>query len=470
MPTSVLRRYTPPTCTLEIVATGSALSRWTDRTVLKNLRFQLSFDDPKLPPEQQVTITGDRTQLEALHGAVESYVQALLAQNDVPLAPVAPTALHDPDGAALSTADISLQSQGLLAHYLHLGALAATESDPTVRLTALQLFDLANALDAYHAEALSLPTLGRSGWLTSPPGWAKVAAGLILAVGVSVPLVRFVMDVSRPTAQTASSIQVNSGASQQSQIASVPSAPASPPPLAVQPIPSPPPIGVTQPGTIQVPSAVSVPPATASKAATQPTSPPPPERVAVIPPPITYTSQLPAGTTTTIRPEGSAPERLRSTESSPGAAADQSTGGAAEATAMAPGSSATLAAPNGAGAAQGANAEPAAGASRTRVAAANTSAFDTIPQVAEVRNYFRQRWQPPQGLTQTLEYRLLLNPDGSVDRIMPLGEAAATYLDRTNMPLRGEPFVSPISGGKTPQIRLVLAPDGAVQTFLEYAN
>ena len=80
MPTAVLRRYTPPTCTLEVQASGSALSRWTDRTVLKNLQFQLSFDDPKLMPDQQVMVSGDQNQLEALHETVTDYVQHLLGQ------------------------------------------------------------------------------------------------------------------------------------------------------------------------------------------------------------------------------------------------------------------------------------------------------------------------------------------------------------------------------------------------------
>jgi hypothetical protein len=38
------------------------------------------------------------------------------------------------------------------------------------------------------------------------------------------------------------------------------------------------------------------------------------------------------------------------------------------------------------------------------------------------------------------------------------------------MPLLGESFVSPTVDGKKPQIRVVLEPDGRVQTFLEYAD
>jgi hypothetical protein len=97
----------------------------------------------------------------------------------------------------------------------------------------------------------------------------------------------------------------------------------------------------------------------------------------------------------------------------------------------------------------------------------NNTAFDTIPQVAEARSYFQERWQPPEGLSQTLEYTLLLAADGTIERITPLGLASGDYIDRTGMPLVGEPFVSPIANGRTPKIRVVLAPDGKVQTFLE---
>ena len=100
-------------------------------------------------------------------------------------------------------------------------------------------------------------------------------------------------------------------------------------------------------------------------------------------------------------------------------------------------------------------------------AAASGTAFDTIPQVAEVRRYFQQRWSPPQGLTQTLEYSLTIAPNGTIRQITPLGQTAGDFVDRTGIPLVGEPFVSPISNGRTARIRLVLSPDGKVQTFLE---
>jgi hypothetical protein len=98
------------------------------------------------------------------------------------------------------------------------------------------------------------------------------------------------------------------------------------------------------------------------------------------------------------------------------------------------------------------------------------TAFDTIPQVAEAREYFQERWQPPEGLSQTLEYQLQIGADGSIQRIVPLGQAAGDYVDRTQIPLVGDPFVSPLESQQEADIRLVLSPDGRVRTFLEPSN
>ena len=93
--------------------------------------------------------------------------------------------------------------------------------------------------------------------------------------------------------------------------------------------------------------------------------------------------------------------------------------------------------------------------------------LDTIPQVAEARHYFEKRWTVPTGLNQRLEYRLIVNREGTLQSIVPLGRAAQIYLDRTGMPLLGESFVSPLQNTETATVRLVLTPDGKVKTFLE---
>nr|MBE9187771.1 hypothetical protein [Microcoleus sp. LEGE 07076] len=100
----------------------------------------------------------------------------------------------------------------------------------------------------------------------------------------------------------------------------------------------------------------------------------------------------------------------------------------------------------------------------------NRTLFDTIPQVSEARTYFEERWKPTEKMEQTLEYSLQIDENGSIQTIVPMGKAAADYIEQVNMPLAGEPFVSAVSNGKNPKIRVVLRPNGRVQTFLEESN
>jgi hypothetical protein len=93
--------------------------------------------------------------------------------------------------------------------------------------------------------------------------------------------------------------------------------------------------------------------------------------------------------------------------------------------------------------------------------------FDSTPQIAEARDFLKKRWQPPEGLTQTLQYSLIVGIDGTIERIFPLGGASRNYFDTTGMPNAGQPFISPSRNGQALRIRAVLSPDGKVQTFPE---
>ena len=88
-------------------------------------------------------------------------------------------------------------------------------------------------------------------------------------------------------------------------------------------------------------------------------------------------------------------------------------------------------------------------------------------ELSQIQAYFLEKWQPPKDLQESLEYRLLLNPNGSIARTIPLGKAARFYLDRTSIPRKGEAFISPISEPSPSTIRLLLNPDGRVQAFIE---
>jgi hypothetical protein len=453
--------------------------------VLKNLRFQLSFDDPTVPEDKQVEIRGDRTQLEALWEAVSAYVQKILSQSDdlaLPLTQtpdqpgdhVSPMVNGNSEPALIDAASVEpappltlvphlessnptignratgnpatgihLQPKGWLRHELHLGTIATDRSAEVVSLSALQLFDLANALDEYHAESLTLPTLNRPAWAKSPGGWASIAAVLLLAIGSTAALTKFVSDVSSPSPQLATAASPEAGGAttgaQSKSAERLPVPPGIEPlpsSLALQPLPPIPPTGATKSTAPPERTIVPQTPIPAPIAPGDFSS----GQVAVIP-----QEALPAPNLSFESPDSAAIASAESARSAPNAALPESA-------ALRPETLQSDALPSDSG-------QPGA-------EAANGTAFDAIPQVAEVRNYFQGSWQAPEGLTQTLEYRLVLNSDGSLQRIIPLGQAAATFLDRTNMPLLNEPFVSPVENG-TPQIRLVLGQDGKVQTFLE---
>lgn len=450
---SVSRRYTPPTCTLEVSGRQSALSRWSDRSLIKQVQFQLSFDDPTLPTDRQVRLQGNGAQLEALSEAVSAYVQSFLSQSTLPLTGIngngataiaeraALTVLQPVEAAPPSAIDagVHLRSNGLVSHELHLGKLATAETGEVIRLSAVQLADLADAIDAYRQEAATLPTLERSRW-SARRSWLPIAAGTVLAIGLGTTLLRFVNDVSAPL-QTAASSSDNSEIA--SAPATVPIAPTAPPTVTVSPgsqfappkplvLPPPPPPGALPRGTVAVPRQAPVRPAAPNRS----TVPARPQQSAPRPiPPLPSIAVVPR----------SQPETQIPTQQSDPSASIASAPEAAR-TAQPP---TALAAPS---------------------PAPNTTAFDTIPQVAEARDYFTSRWQPPEGLTQTLEYRLQVAADGTIARITPLGQAAGNFVDRSQIPLTGEPFVSPLSSGNSAQIRVVLSPDGRVRTFLESVN
>lgn len=209
---SVIRRYTPPTCTLEVLAQNSPLSRWMGKSVLKNISFELCFDDPRQGEAAKQVIRGDREQLEALCTTVTNYVQECLQKSpesfwvnacggkdasgevsegseytDIQQASQ-PNNTFTSLNTQIKTADIHLQPGDNLTHNLFLGSLANQGVDPVINLSVLQLFDLANALDEYSSDVMALPNLGQEKSVAPVLNlikWAPVAAVMAIAVGVA---------------------------------------------------------------------------------------------------------------------------------------------------------------------------------------------------------------------------------------------------------------------------------------------
>ncbi|MBE9149040.1 DUF4335 domain-containing protein [Coleofasciculus sp. LEGE 07092] len=516
---SVLRRYTPPTCTLEIVGKTSPLSRWVGTSVFKDLHFELHFDDPRQPTETKVTIRGDRTKLDHLYDAVSNYVQNFLNSSEMPLSLAIPTLTGNGDeiaedhnhSSAFSASwltlsksitpqrsaesfneldfnnvkalkprslpkEVHLKPKNLVAHQLFLGHLANEESGSVINLSALQLLDLATALDEYAAEIIALPNLNRSRGKKILPIWAQAAAAVVLAVGVSTAGIKFLNSSKSAQEATAPTTEENSAESS-SNLAQVPPLPTAP----TSPLPSPLPTPVTPPSlspapTLTPPEPVKTPPPQTS---TAPPVSPPRQSISISPPVNPSGVQSAPNPGSVSSPPASPPTRSSNPPSLSGTTPpSQTPRRTSDKVPTTPPPLPTAPSlqknpPRGipslgndsadASASQSLSQEPRSAAS-DRV---DGRLFDTIPQVAQARNYLQQRWLPPEELTKTLEYRLWLSSDGSIERIYPVGNAASIYIDRTGIPLIGEPFVSPVEGGSKAPIRAVLYPDGKVETFLE---
>jgi hypothetical protein len=514
---SVIRRYTPPSCTLEIWAQSSPLSRWMGTTVLKDLRFELNFDAPGLPSESKVAIRGDRDQLQTLCDVVTIYVQELLQQSadnfwlsfstSLPSTSI-PEQLESPDinqptfsaqtinpvAHQIPEAKIYLEPSENLTHKLFFGSLAHPTSGPYIQLSLLQLFDLATALDEYSADVMALPNLGHETSSISLPTWAPIAAVLVLAVGLAPFTWQYASQRQSNQTQTASKPN-SEPANLALQPTPAPNLPTPQPaisPLLLPPAPSssnpiPLPTLGASPGipSASIPNPLTVPnstantspqktldilgqtkpPLSANPALSLPTTAPNtrPNTTGVISPSnITIASNQAAANLSTKRPPANispVPQPLASPIAPPlpSAALDLQQ------------LNREISTP----------ADAAAGTSNdlvTKLRSARTTTssepaktatlFDT-PQIAEARDYLKKRWQPPAGLADTLEYSLMLGVDGMIERILPLNQAARQYVDNSGIPEIGKPFVSANKAGQSLRIRVVLSPDGKVQTFPE---
>ncbi|MBD2438611.1 DUF4335 domain-containing protein [Nostoc sp. FACHB-110] len=528
---SVIRRYTPPTCTLEVLAQSSPLSRWMGKTVIKQLSFELRLDDPRLPEERRVIIRGDRDQLEALCDAVTSYVQQYLQQSpesfrmsfsgpqdstkasyDLALSDVQPSSLSTTQAfnsftSVVPKSKIYLEPGNYLTHKLHLGSLATPTSGHVIQLSLLQIFDLATALDEYSTDVMALPNLNNTNSVLRFPTWAPVAAVLVLSVGL-LPL----------TLQYA-----NNHRQQQQQVAKkeVPQAPSE---LALQPSPAAtlaptdnlatlPPIGSTLPlPTSSLPAQPIIPNLNLPTAQTSSALPPvgsknlltipqtaitnpknnqrttasttiPGQQIALnpnlkfnsgqsaiqaedlpqrrsLPPRLSANNNNLTSTIPVIPPSFSNPitnNNQRNNLPAKSSPTEQELVGKLNA-------SAANSSPEINPAVDRLGEEPKAFTPAN--VATNSTLFDTT-QVAEARSFFQKHWQPPSGLTQTLEYSLSVDVDGTITRILPLNKPAREFIDNTGMPAIGKPFVSANRSGQNVKIRVVLSPDGKVQTLPE---
>lgn len=417
-------RFTPPTCTLEIKGNKSPLSRWTNREILKKLQFQLSFDDPRLPTSKQVKIKGSQSDLEQLKIAVNRYVQEFLHASLNRAAKSNVLKIHH----KLNNNYPYLKPKGLVAHQLFLANLTHDAAADNVQLSTVQLFDLVTALEAYTTQFAVLPKLKQSQLNKTIPLWGTIAAATIAAVGITA----IVFKSPNPQNVATDSKLDSKNIEESSQFNEI-----------VPP---------------QIPKINRKP--TSKPKSNEPLSstkrlPPPPAVDTLKPKPnIPDPADYPLYQVGERSHLDVAKNKTESITVTPAETKDQKIARLNPQSKTEINSSAKV------------DNSPSESSEDLGSISSNQNPSQSN-QLQEIQVYFQDKWQPPADLKQSLEYRLYLNPNGSIKRVVPLGKASELYLSQTNIPVKGESFISPLTKSQKSVIRLLLDPEGGVKTFAE---
>lgn len=448
---SIIHRFTPPTCTLEISNQTSFFSRWTDSNVLKKLQFKLRFDDPRQPTSRQVTIEGNKQELLNLQTAINDYLQTQL-QSSFHSAVIAEIATPNKVNHQIPY----LKPQGLVHHQLFFGSLTHDSNQPQIKLSTVQLFDLVSALEAFQEKIKAQPNISQTPFrLKILPLWGGIAAVAIAAIALpTIFKPQTQPEVASSNAPTPSSTKIP-----ELETVSPPSVqdlaqqPATTPQL-IDPLSSttrlPPPPAVDTPkpkpdipnpeeyplsdvarqsGLDQSPKQDNPhnPSAKSTEAGSKATQP---EIVIVESNP----QQI-----TTSQPKVNSPNSSRIEKD-----VEDDIDSKLE---ISPNSTDKI--------------------EQDRIAKNSFNSLDKKTPLEEVTAYFKSKWQPPEELKQGLEYRLLLDSNGAIKKVIPLGKASRLYFSQTSIPVNGEPLITPLTNTKPLKIRLFLNPDGRVQVFQE---
>jgi hypothetical protein len=90
------------------------------------------------------------------------------------------------------------------------------------------------------------------------------------------------------------------------------------------------------------------------------------------------------------------------------------------------------------------------------------------PSLQQATRYFQSKWKAAPNQVSSLQYVLEVNgKTGVVQNIDPQGEAATNYLKQSKMIKPGQKLVAPIANADNQKIRVLLQPDGNVETLIE---
>ena len=418
----LFKRYTPPSCTLSIYNPSSFFPFKKDN-LSPDYSFELNFDDPRVPNQYKTTIKGDRTSLEKLRITINQYINHYLHSLDID---------HNSEEGEDEKRKFKLYFKQKLQHQL------ITPENESITLNNTQLLDLINALESFYLDFLQ--SQNNTDLIFAPLQW-----------GLGISAIALVMIGAIWWQNRQIIVEDNDQEIETSDLPSLPEVePPTPldrdllPPIALPDVPDSllqsqplPPLDtpIPQPPTDtmgEIPSSGNDTPAIFIPGSpnlldqtTRSTSPdndnknqfvipaPPPE-IAPAPQPLPR-----LGSTKPTLPDVPQLQARNPENEIPNAEEN------------------------------------------------NTSASQQETPQEKIKQYFSAQWQPPESLTQSIEYRLIVDQKGSITRVTPIGQISTIYLDRTPIPLQGEQIISPFQDAPTVTIRLILSPNGDVVTFKE---
>ena len=90
------------------------------------------------------------------------------------------------------------------------------------------------------------------------------------------------------------------------------------------------------------------------------------------------------------------------------------------------------------------------------------------PAIQATKSYFQSKWKPTSTQQNPLQYVVQISgKSGLVRSVSAQGAAATAYLNQSKIIKVGQKLVSPAAGGTDQKIRVVLQPDGNVDSFME---
>lgn len=474
---TLIKHYTPPTCTLEIYRNSSFLSLQNNNKIPNKFNFQLHFDDPRLPDEKTITVTGDRHKLDLLSQIVHEHISKLMNEDRKQNL----NKLEKNNNQAINN-NIYLLDKGLLNQELYLFSKDNNNLEIMIKLTTLQLFDLANALDQYTLD-INNPKKDYFN-VDKKSTFVFYTAMLLICAGVGGVLWREKQIVSKNDQQIVTLENKN--------FPSVLSDIIPPQPLKPETIPHvsnlklapdlqnrqtlpPPPSMIAKPpqqpniGNISLPNANIQ----NSQNAQNIIIPPPPQNP--LPPPIApqFMPNSPNLISINPNPQPLPPKLSGSNSGIIGSERVSSLPVLQSSSAITPPSNIDNSLSNAVSVIpENIKKIPSSfqsSASQSQMAFQSQKMNYPKPKAiqTEVKQYFQQKWQPPENLSQSIEYRLVVNNDGSLQRVTPIGQGSVTFLDRSGIPLMGEAIASSFTENKQAIVRLILSPNGNVETFLE---